>query len=102
MKFTWIPAGTFLMGSGPEEGKRGEDEVQHKVTLSRWFYLAIYPSTQASWRAVMGNNLSWLLRWLPHCDFPVEQVTWDDCQEFIRRLGDREGHTRLAVHGMPA
>jgi formylglycine-generating enzyme len=90
MKFAWIPAGTFLMG-GPENEERGEayrgDEIQHKVTLTKGFCLAIYPVTQATWRAVMGNNPS------DHQgdDLPVELVSWDDCQDFLGRLSNRDG-----------
>ena len=50
MKFAWIPAGTFLMGSPPDEEERFEDESQQKVTLSKGFYLAIHPVTQACWQ----------------------------------------------------
>src|SRR5277367_2034319 len=43
MKFAWIPAGTFLMGSPANEKERSEDETQHKVTLCKGYYLAVCP-----------------------------------------------------------
>ena len=64
---------------------RDEDEIQHKVTLSKGFYLAIHPVTQASWRKVMGNNNPSNLQ---DDDLPVDDVSWDDCQEFLRKLSD--------------
>ena len=73
--FCAIPAGTFLMGS--------ENEAPvHQVTISRDFYMGKYPVTQAQWEAVMGINPSKFRG----ADLPVEQVSWEDCQEFIKRL----------------
>ena len=86
MKFAWIPAGTFLMGSPADEEGTYPDETQHKVTLSKGFYLAIHPVSLASWRAVMGNgNPSYL------DDLPVP-VSWEDSQGFLRNLSERESH----------
>ena len=55
MKFAWIPPGTFLMGSPPNEPERegydGADETQHKVTLTRGFWMGIlHPVTRALFR----------------------------------------------------
>jgi len=86
MKFAWIPAGTFLMGSPVDEKEREENEIQHKVTLTKGFWLAIHPMTQAAWKEVMGNNLSHF----QGDNLPVEQVSWDDCLEFCRKLSERE------------
>jgi len=88
MRFAWIPAGTFLMGSPENEEERGY-ETQHKVTLSKGFYLTIYPVTQASWQEIMSNKPSHF----KGDDLPVEQVSWEDCQEFLRKLSGRDGHT---------
>jgi uncharacterized protein (TIGR02996 family) len=87
MTFAWIPPGTFLMGSPPEEPERSEDETLHEVTLRQGFYLGIHAVTQAQWRAVMGNNPSRF----KGKNRPVEQVSWDDCQEFIAKLSQRDG-----------
>ena len=88
MKFAWIPPGTFLMGTLATEDGRSENETQHKVTLSKGFYLAIHPVTGAYWQEIMGVNPSEN----KHDEHPVEQVSWEDCQEFLRRLSDREQH----------
>jgi formylglycine-generating enzyme required for sulfatase activity len=89
MKFAWIPPGSFVMGSPPGEVGRSGNEVPHRVTLTRGFWLGVYPVTQAQWQKVMKNN--------PSCftgeDRPVERVSWDDCQEFCRKLSVREGKT---------
>src|SRR3977135_4255602 len=58
MKFVWIPPGSFLMGSPKEEKEREDNETQHKVTLSKGFYMGVFAVTQEQWQAVMGNNPS--------------------------------------------
>jgi len=89
MKFAWIPAGTFLMGSpAKEEDREKPYESQHKVTLTKGFYLGIHPVTQAVWRVFLPNMST--RRGLNR---PVENVCWDDCQEFLHKLGERDGHT---------
>jgi uncharacterized protein (TIGR02996 family) len=89
MKFAWIPAGTYLMGSPEREQGREKNETQHRVTLTKGLYLGIHAVSQACWGAVMGNNPS------QHQgdDLPVEQVSWDDCQEFLRKLSEQDGHS---------
>ena len=84
-RFRWINAGEFLMGSPKNEEDResfGLDETQHKVTLTRGYWLADTACTQALWQAVMEDN---------PCHFkgdvlPVEEVSWNDIQDFIREL----------------
>ncbi|HRH74864.1 MAG TPA: hypothetical protein PLM62_17375, partial [Zoogloea sp.] len=51
-RFRWIPPGTFLMGSPPEEADRSGSETQHQVTLSSGYWLADTACTQALWQAV--------------------------------------------------
>jgi formylglycine-generating enzyme required for sulfatase activity len=87
MRLAWIPPGTFLMGSPPNEPQRREDEPQHGVTLTRGFYFAVQPVTQAQWKAVMGSNPS---RFRGD-QLPVENVSWDDCLEFCARLTRKDG-----------
>jgi formylglycine-generating enzyme required for sulfatase activity len=89
MEFVLIPAGKFKMGSPRGEQDRDEDERQHKVTISRPFYMQTTEVTQAQWEAVMGDNPSYFEECGDDC--PVERVSWDDCQEFIRRLNSMEG-----------
>jgi formylglycine-generating enzyme required for sulfatase activity len=83
MAFRFIPPGAFTMGSPAEEPGRSGDEIQHRVTLSLGFYLGKHPVTQAQWERVMGANPSHF----KGADLPVEQVSWDDCQAFLKKLG---------------
>ena len=77
-----IPAGEFVMGD-----KKRSDARPHRVRITNPFYLGIYQVTQREWQAVMGGNPSNL----KGDDHPVENVSWDDCQEFIAALNQREG-----------
>jgi formylglycine-generating enzyme required for sulfatase activity len=84
--FRWIPPGRFLMGSPEDEHGRWEDEgPQHYVTLSHGYWLADAPCTQAEWLAVMGTDPSSF----KGSDLPVEQVSWEDCQEYCKRIRSR-------------
>src|SRR5471030_2683545 len=58
MKFVWIKPGNFIMGSPKEEKERRDNEIQHKVTLSKGFYMGVYTVTQEQWQEVMGKNPS--------------------------------------------
>ena len=49
MKFVWIPPGNFMMGSPKEEGGRQANETQHKVTLTKGFYMGVTTVTQEQW-----------------------------------------------------
>ena len=81
-----IPAGTFLMGSPKTEKNRERNEgPQHKVTLSRPFYMGIYPVTQAQYKAVMRKNPS-CFRWFTAPDRPVDSVTCHDAAVFCKEL----------------
>jgi len=83
IEFVLIPAGTFLMGSK----ESSYSQPPHQVTLSKPFYLGKYQVTQAKWQAIMGSTPSHF----EGTDKPVERVSWNDCQEFIRNLNSREG-----------
>jgi formylglycine-generating enzyme required for sulfatase activity len=87
MKFVWIPPGTFMMGSPKEEKERIDNETQHKVTLTKGFYMGVYTVTQEQWQGVMGNNPS---NFKGEKNLPVEQVSWDDCQQFIKKLREKD------------
>ena len=76
-----IPAGSFMMGSN--NGGNDEKPV-HKVIISQDFWMGKTEVTQAQWKAVMGNNPSYF----KGDDLPVEQVSWDDVQDFIRKLNN--------------
>jgi len=78
-----VKGGTFQMGSndGPDDEK-----PVHTVTLSN-FYIGKYEVTQKQWKAVMGNNPSLF----KGDDLPVENVSWHDVQEFLRKLNQITG-----------
>jgi formylglycine-generating enzyme required for sulfatase activity len=80
IEFVLIPVGTFAMGSEAQG-------AVHQVTLSQPFYMSRYAVTQAQWIAVMRKNSS-RFQGEHH---PVENVSWEDVQEFIRWLNAREG-----------
>ena len=88
MEFVWIPAGRFLMGSPEDEAGRLSDEIRHEVRISQGFWLGKYEVTQGEWETVRGTNPSDFAECGPRC--PVEDVSWVDTQEFIRRLHGRE------------
>jgi uncharacterized protein (TIGR02996 family) len=87
MSFVWVAPGSFVQGSPPNEPGRQEDETPHRVTLTRGFYAAVHPVTQAQWQAVMGHNPSWFAG----ADRPVECVSWQECQDFCLALSALEG-----------
>jgi len=87
MRFTWVPPGTFHMGSPGHEPERQTNETRHRVTLTRGFYLGVHPVTQAQWQTVMGRNAS---RFLGDTR-PVECVSWEDCQQFCQKLTRKDG-----------
>ncbi len=85
VEFTMIAVegGTFTMGATPEQGSDAEDweKPTHQVTLSS-YYIGETEVTQALWKAVMGESPSFY----KGDNLPVEQVSWYDCQEFIKKL----------------
>jgi sulfatase modifying factor 1 len=87
MKFVWIPPGNFMMGSPKEEKERIANEVQHKVALSKGFYMGVYAVTQEQWQEIMGNNPS---KFKGEENLPVEAVSWDDCQTFANKLREKD------------
>ena len=95
MKFVPLPKATFYMGwTGVQRGKKTE--------IKEDFEIAIHTVTQGQWQQVMGKNPSFFSRDgmgkdqvkdikdedLKH--FPVETVSWDDAQEFIKKLNEQE------------
>ncbi|HEX4945654.1 MAG TPA: SUMF1/EgtB/PvdO family nonheme iron enzyme [Blastocatellia bacterium] len=115
MEFAYVPAGSFLMGSTEEDIKRivgavGKSESdrasrdfyknevpQHRVTISQPFYLGRYEVTQKQWEEVMGATVQQQHK---KADItfnlsnvgpnqPMYFVSWEEAQQFIRRLNDR-------------
>jgi formylglycine-generating enzyme required for sulfatase activity len=84
-----IPAGEFLMGSPGSDPDADDDEKhQHRVRITRPFYLGACPVTQAEYGAVMGEDPS---RFKAQPENPVERVSWYDAMRFCNRLSEREG-----------
>ena len=86
-----VEAGTFTMGATAEMKKPRDDDEKptHRVTLTNDYYMGKYEVTQALWQAVMDNNPSYF----KGDNLPVEQVSWDDCQDFLSRLNRITGKT---------
>ncbi len=82
MQFAFIPPGEFNMGLNESD----DTKPAHKVKISKPFYLGQYPVTQREWIAVMGSNPSYF----KGSNNPVERVSWNDAQEFIKKLNSKE------------
>jgi formylglycine-generating enzyme required for sulfatase activity len=110
MKLVLIPAGKFVMGSPESEQLEAAREVaeltgvgleaarkkyfsdespQHEVTISQAFYMGIYDVTQEQYEAVMGRNPSSIH--YKGAQNPVDSVTWNDAQEFCKKLSVKTG-----------
>jgi formylglycine-generating enzyme required for sulfatase activity len=111
MKLVLIPPGTFLMGSPGHEATRRPDEALHEVEITKSFYLGMYEVTQRQYKEVMGYNPSYFSRdgsgaagamyilapgggkdkvaGLNTDDFPVENVSWVEAQDFVKKLSAR-------------
>jgi formylglycine-generating enzyme required for sulfatase activity len=96
MKLALIPAGPFLMGTTGDTGR----EKQHRVQITKPFYLGVYEVTQEDYEKVIGKNPSSFssigenkdeVKGMETGRFPVESVSWEDAQEFCSRLSEKEG-----------
>ncbi|WP_094229245.1 formylglycine-generating enzyme family protein [Methanolobus psychrotolerans] len=83
MEFVLIPKGEFLMGS---KDWNGEKPI-YKVKISKSIYMGKYPVTQREWKTLMENNPSRF----KDDEKPVESVSWNDVQDFIKKLNEIEG-----------
>jgi len=89
IEMVFVKGGTFTMGCTAEQGSdcESDEKPAHTVTLSD-FYIGKYEVTQKQWVAIMGSNPS---RFKGCDDCPVESVSWNDIQEFIRILNQKTG-----------
>jgi formylglycine-generating enzyme required for sulfatase activity len=95
MTFVLIPAGTFDMGSPPDEPHRNKDEVGHQVTISKPFYMQTTEVTRGQWKSLMGWNLFGRKRGKSR-DKPKTKVSWHDGMRFVEKLNAlNEGVYRL-------
>ncbi|MFH0965413.1 MAG: SUMF1/EgtB/PvdO family nonheme iron enzyme [Planctomycetota bacterium] len=94
-RLLFIPAGRFKMGShlsAEETGQKYGGAIDwmrnelplHEVRITRPFYMGNYEVTQGIWESLMGYNPSQF----KSADNPVDHVSWNDCQEFLKRAGD--------------
>jgi len=76
-----IPKGIFQMGSPTEELGRSPGETQHKVTLTKDFYIGVFEVTQRQWELVMGNRPSYFTNTSYYATRPVQKVTYYEIRE---------------------
>ena len=88
IEMVWVSGGTFTMGATSEQGSDAWDDEKpsHSVTLDG-YYIGKYEVTQKLWKAVMGNNPSYF----KGDNLPVENVSWNDVQDFISKLNRMTG-----------
>lgn len=112
MKFCWIPSGEVELGSPKTEREAArEQDIRDELDdpaletesgrgkyRTKGFWLGKYPVTQNEWVAIMRNNHSWFngkkdtkARGLDTSRFPVDNVTWDECQSFLDKVNGRVG-----------
>ena len=100
MKLVYIPPGEFMMGSRDSasevRGKYGggkeeyaNEHPQHKVRISKGFYMGIYEVTREQYRAIMGKQRIRSDFWGEN--LPIEKVSWNDATEFCQKLSQKEG-----------
>ena len=82
MELVRVEAGSFEMSA--RDGDNDSDEVPHRATLTKDFYIGRTEVTQAQWKAVMGTDPSSF----KGDDLPVEKVSWNDAMEFCEKLND--------------
>jgi formylglycine-generating enzyme required for sulfatase activity len=94
MTLNKIPAGTFMMGSPVTEKDRESSETQHKVTITKPFYMQTTEVTQGQWTAVMGTE-PWKgkgnVKEGPN--YAVTYVNWNDAVEYCKKLSEQEDKT---------
>jgi len=96
-----VKAGTFTIGSDANETDRFPDEDQHKMTITRDYWVGKYPVTQKQYQTAMGTNPSHT-RYGIGDDYPVNNVSWDEAVEFCNKVGGRlltEAEWEFAARG---
>lgn len=86
MEFVWVPGGTFELGCGAWNRDCARDEKPARQVTLAGFWLGKTEVTQGQWQKLMDYNWS---SFKYGDDYPVESVTWDEAQDYIRRLNGR-------------
>ncbi len=104
LKMIKCPAGSFTMGSPEDELGREEYEIQHKVTISKPFYIGKYPVTQKQYQAIIGTNPSYFqgdiynqsidcndkrINLITNENNPVDSVNWNNAKKFCEIINAR-------------
>ena len=90
LRFRYVPAGTFTLGSPDAEAGRDEDETQIPgVTLTRSFWMADAETTQGLWARITGNNPARFSRANDSAERPVERISWDEAKAFCTAFAER-------------
>jgi len=89
MEFVWITPGQFMMGSPSTESVRDFDENMRWISIKKGYYIQTTEVTQGQWMKIMGSNPSYFKDCGDDC--PVENVSWYDTQEFIKKLNSMGG-----------
>ncbi len=94
IEFVQIQPGEFAMGCSPgDDGCAAGESPAHRVRITRGFQMGRQEVTQTQWESVMGSNPSYFRE----AARPVESVSWDDVQEFLRRLNARNDGFRYRL-----
>jgi formylglycine-generating enzyme required for sulfatase activity len=88
-----VEASSFIMG---DQTGDAEEKPAHRVVITRPFYIGKFEVTQAQWQAVMNRNPSRFKA----ADGPVDSVSWEDCQAFIKQLNARFANSGVTF-GLP-
>ena len=108
VEMIYCASGSFMMGSPTDERGRDSDEVLHEVSLTKGYWIGKYPVTQAQWNALVArNNISFSkgtpkasfsaegggsdkVSGLDTSNFPMESISWDDCDTLVKALNSKE------------
>jgi formylglycine-generating enzyme required for sulfatase activity len=92
----YIAPGSFIMGSPLEETGRQEEEKQHRVTLTKGYYIGVCEVTQKQWQSLMRSNPS-----SPKNrgdDIPAHYISWREAMRFVKKLNEAE---KTASYALP-
>ncbi|MCL2705033.1 MAG: formylglycine-generating enzyme family protein [Spirochaetaceae bacterium] len=99
--FEWIQPGIFTMGSPTDEDGRLNHEIQHRVTLTKGFYMSKYLVTQEQYQSVIGSNPSYFQNdpaiGEEQGKRPVERVSWYEAIVFCNKLSIEKGLTPVYI-----